>query len=91
MAKWLLGAALTGAASLALAQQPPPPPAKAPPGPPPPAQTPPKAPANADEVPDGFLEFLGDDVSDPNVWEFVKRAHPKGNPPPPVPPQDAKP
>lgn len=90
MAKWLLGAAIAGAAALALAQQPPPPPAKAPPGTPPPAQTP-KAPAGADEVPDGFLEFLGDDVSDPNVWEFVKRAHPRGNPPPPVPPQDTKP
>ena len=40
---------------------------------------------------DDFIEFLGaDDVGDAAWWEFLKKAPPRGNPPPATPPQDAK-
>jgi hypothetical protein len=67
-------------------------------GPPPPVPPPatpasPKTPASAADAPDDeFLEFLGsDDVGDAALWEYLKRAPPRGtNPPTPPPPQDAK-
>jgi hypothetical protein len=63
----------------------------APPAPQPaPPATPPPVPAHSGDVPDeGFFEFLGaDDVGDTAWWEFLKKAPPRGTPPPP--PQDAK-
>jgi hypothetical protein len=50
------------------------------------------APASKVDPPeDGFIEFLGsDDVGDSALWEFLKRAPPRGNTPPAPPPQDAK-
>src|SRR5277367_58267 len=54
-----------------------------------PAPTPPAASAGAPD--DDFIEFLGrDDVGDAAWWEFLKRVPPRGQKPPPAPPQDAK-
>ena len=56
-------------------------------GTPPPAQSP-----SQSSPDDDFIEFLGaDDVGDAAWWEFLKKAPPRGeNPPPATPPQDAK-
>ena len=56
-------------------------------GTPPPAQSP-----SQSSPDDDFIEFLGaDDVGDADWWEFLKKAPPRGeNPPPATPPQDAK-
>lgn len=75
---WLLLNAVCAFANAA------PSPTAAPPAPPA------KTPAAADAPDDEFLEFLGsDDVGDAALWEYLKRAPPRGtNPPPPPPPQD---
>jgi hypothetical protein len=40
---------------------------------------------------DDFIEFLGgDDVGDAAWWEFLKKVPPRGEKPPPTPPQEAK-
>jgi hypothetical protein len=46
----------------------------------------------ADAPDESFLEFLGsDDVGDAALWEYLKRAPPRGNAAPATPPpQDAK-
>lgn len=67
-----------------------PPPTPAPAQAPQPPASSTKPPATPDE---SFLEFLGsDDVGDAALWEFLKKAPPRGSDPPPpaTPPQDAK-
>jgi hypothetical protein len=67
-----------------------------PPSPPPPPdaarQPQPAAEAAGTADPDDdFIEFLGaDDVGDPALWVFLKKAPPRGDNPPAPPPQDAK-
>ena len=65
--------------------------------PPPPAPPPQSSSSGATQTSpqgtpdDDFIEFLGaDDVGDAAWWEFLKRAPPRGENPPPTPPQDAK-
>ena len=78
----------------AAAAQPPPPASGAQQSPAPGTQPPPGATQTpAQSAPDDdFIEFLGaDDVGDAAWWEFLKKAPPRvENPPPATPPQDAK-